>query len=99
MSFYDLNVLKNKSQSYYKNCEKDLLDVYEIKIDKYNVGVILNYVIDKNVYEVYCFIEDKNGIISGLKNKLIKNKIISKLYFKHLQKRIENKGLKFFFNL
>lgn len=98
MNIYDLKVLKDKSKSYYRNCEKELLDVYEITVDNYNIGVMLNYIVDKDVYEIYCFIEDKKSIVSGLKNKLIKNKIMSKMYFSYLKSRIENKGLKFFFN-
>lgn len=99
MNIYDLKVLKNRSKSYYKNCEKELLDVYEITIDNYNVGVMMNYIIDKNVYEIYCFIQDKKSIASGLENELIKSKIMSKIYFYYLKKCIENRGLKFFFNL
>lgn len=97
MGSYDLNTLKSKSKSYHRNCEKDLLDIYEIKIDEYSVGVIHNYIIEKDLYEVYCFINTKGQIASGLNNKLFKKKIISQIYFHHLKRCIENKGLKFFF--
>lgn len=98
MNTYDLNILKSKSKSYYKELEKDILDFYEIKLDnQYNIGIILNYVIEKKLYEVYCYIYTKDQTVSGLKNKLIKNKLISQIYFNYLKRCIDNKELKFFF--
>lgn len=97
MNNYDLSILKEKSKSYYRECEKDLLDIYEEKIDSYNIGLIMNYIIEKNVYEIYSFIEDKKNTVSSINNKLIKNKTLSKLYFKYLKMCIKSKGLKFFF--
>lgn len=97
MNNYDISLLKSKTKSFYKDSEKNLLNVYEKKINNYSVGVIINYIVDENLYEVYSLIEDKDYIVSGMYNKLIKNSFVSKLYFSYLRLCISIKGLKFFF--
>lgn len=98
MEVLDLNILKSESKSSYRELEKDVLDIYEVKFDNtYNVGILLNYIIEKNIYQVYCYIYTKDQVVSGLKSKNFNNKISSKLYFNYLKLFINVKGLKFFF--
>lgn len=97
MNTYDLNSLKSKSKSYYKNVDKELIEIYTEKVNCYGVGAVLNYIPSKNLYEVFCFIEDKTTIASGLKNKLIQSKILANLYYKYLKLCLEKRRLKFFF--
>lgn len=97
MTSYDLKNLENKTKSYYKNHEKTLLDMYDVKTNEYVIGIVMNYIIDYKLYEVYCYVDYKSHIISGLNNKLIKNNMYAKFYFKYLQKCINKKGIKFFF--
>lgn len=98
MEVLDLNILKSKSKSSFRELEKEVLDIYEIKFkNTYDVGIILNYIIEKKIYQVYCYIYTKDQVVSGLKSKTFNNKIKSILYFNYLKILINIKGLKFFF--
>lgn len=97
MNNCDFNSLKKDSKSFYKNADKELIEFCDHNIDEYVLGAVLNYIPSKNVYEIYCFIEDKKNIVSGLKNKLIKNAVLANLYYKYLKFCLEKRRLKFFF--
>ena len=99
MKTLDLNYLKKQSKFFYKDLYKEIIYFYDNKIDDYNIGAILNYITEKNMYEVFCFIENYNILASGLKNRLIKNKALAILYFNYLQFCLEKRGLKFFFKI
>ena len=98
MEVLDLNILKSKSKSSFRELEKEVLDIYEIKFkNTYDAGIILNYIIEKKIYQLYFYIYTKYQVVSGLKSKTFNNKIKSILYFNYLKILINIKGLKFFF--
>lgn len=98
MNDYDLSSLKGKQKIYFRELEKDLINYYDTNIKCFSVGVALNYITEKEIYEIYCYVSRDHKVISGLKTKITKSKIISVLYFKYLQFCIKTRGLKFFFH-
>lgn len=93
----DINTLKKSTKSFYNEEEKETINFYNEKKDNYNMGVVYNFIPSKNIYEVFCFIEDNFDIASGIHNKLFKHKVLSTIYFNHLKNKIAEKNTKFFF--
>ncbi len=97
MATNNLLSLKKLSKSFYKDKEKTTISIYDIKDENYTMGVIINYILDLKIYEVYSFIEDSKVTVSCLNNKLIKNRILATIYYNYLVDRINKKKSKFFF--
>ncbi len=94
---YELDELKNKSRFFYRELEKDLIDINDTQIDNYEIGLIINHIIEKDLYEVYYFISGHKKTVSGIYNRLFRSKIMAKIYFDLAGWRLEQRGLKLFF--
>lgn len=77
-----------KQFSVYDNIkeEKITVDHYSIIGNDAEYGVALNHLKNKNIYEVYLYVESDNKIASGLLYKEINSKMWAKIYFYYLKK-------------
>lgn len=86
-NMYSIKIDTLKSFSIRDNIkqEKVMLDHYSIIGNDAEYGVILNHLKNKNDYEIYLYIESDNKIASFLLYKELTNRVMAKLYFKHLK--------------
>lgn len=91
ISWSELKKYSNK-QSIKEN--KEIIKILpEIKKDGYNLSVIMNNIIDRNICEVYFYITDNKNIASGLLLKEYKSKIMANIYYNYLEFLICGKKL------
>ena len=87
-----INIIESASRELTDSTlEKKVIRVYN-PIDKYDIGCIVNYIIDLNKYEVYMFAgKTKDKIISNVGTKVYDDEKSSIEYFEKLSNYIENK--------
>lgn len=85
--YYKINLdyLKKFSNRALIECEKDLLDHFEIIKDKYIFGVNVNYIKLLKKYEVYLTINSNKRTVGSLMKKIITHKLFAYLYFIYLK--------------
>lgn len=81
----ELNMLqlRKSSQNYYNNFEKVTLNHFEIFKNKYSFGITINYIKEKEKYEVFLFVQDVQ-IVGGLLTKVFSSKIFAYLYYYYI---------------
>lgn len=94
-NIYPINLeeLKKNEQLIDKVAQKKLINEYVINHDGYDFGIMMNYLKEKNKYEIYMYISDDKKAASGLFLKNIKNHFISNLYFKYLKRKAKKLDL------
>lgn len=74
-----------------KEEERELIDIFNNKIDNINFGAIKNYNETQKKYEVYIYIEYEEGVISPLLINYYTNKLEAQMYYNHLASIISKK--------
>lgn len=72
---------------------KKLLDIYQVSINSYETGVVINYLNEINRYEVYLYIIKGTLVKSGLFYKLFNDKVQAFSYFSSVKKSISENDL------
>ena len=89
-----INTLKKYSNSENTNENKELLEYYKTENIDYRFTNVINYLKDKNLYEVFISVSDENEIAAGLLYKTIKNKSFAYIYYYLLKKIIDFHNIK-----
>lgn len=76
--------LRKYSKIYFQSEEKRIINHFDWKYEKYNIGVIQNFISYQKMYEIYLFVESPENIVSNLFAKCISSKFLADLYFKKL---------------
>lgn len=76
--------MKKFSKKVDREEERELVDIFNNKIDNYNFGVIKNYNETQKKFEVYIFVENGDEIVSPLLIKYFTNKFMTNLYYDKL---------------
>lgn len=94
MQVFDmLQQLKKYSyESFTKNNNKKIVDVYENENENYTIGSI-SYILSDNKYEIYLYVIKDNEVISNLLYKIIDNELESKKYFEELKSIVQKDDL------
>ena len=80
--FYSLHNKNNKQLE-----EKEIIDEYNIVLIDYIIKININYILDKNKYEVFlCVVDNKyTKCVSNILNKIFDNKEEAYSYFNELK--------------
>ncbi len=72
---------------------KKLLDIYQLTINSYEVGVVINYLYEINHYEVYLYMIKGTIVKSGLFYKTFSDEDKAFSYFSSVKKSISENDL------
>ena len=90
----DLSELKKYINKHFINEDKKMIKIFpDVDKDGYNFSIIMNYIIGRDIYEVYFYIADSKNIASGLLLKEYKSKIMANIYYNYLKFLISRKKL------
>ena len=64
--------------------DKELLDIYEVRNDNYEKGII-SFELINGEYETYIYVQSKNNIASSLFYKKTKNKVENYRYYNEMK--------------
>ena len=93
---YPINISELKKYSNKQSINEDKKKIKILPdVDKngYNLSVIMNHIIGRDVYEIYIYIADSKNIASGLLLKEYKSKVMANIYYKYLKFLISRKKL------
>lgn len=93
---YPINIseLKKYSNKQSINEDKKMIKILpDVDKNGYNLSVIMNHIIGRDVYEIYLYIADSKNIASGLLLKEYKSKVMANIYYKYLKFLISRKKL------
>lgn len=77
-----------------KTNNKTNLNHYVVDSDDYDFGVIMNYLIDDEKYEIYFYVEDGKKIVSPLFYKTFKSNVLATTYYLLLSQLANRKDIK-----
>lgn len=97
--FFKLVTSDNKYNLVTEFKEKKLIDIFQINIDDIEIGVVINYLIDYDSYEVYLYIIKDMNIVSNLCYKIFSEKIDALKYYNIIERHISNNDIISIFKL